>query len=207
MTETPLYQVEDGWIELVDGRKFHFGAEPDALARMLRPEEIAWALSRLCRYNGHTRRFYTVAEHCVLMADWVARQPGATACDVLTALHHDDAEHIIGDLPRPIKVKMPQFKALEERLDQAVALRFGTYWPLPPWLKEIDARILRDERAAVMNPSPNEWGTDELEPLGVRFMPLRGRLPILMRREWLKRHYHWAGRLVTEQTGVVCRKA
>jgi len=140
-----LYQVEDGWIELGSGLPFYFGAEPPQLASMMLVEDIAQSLSRLCRYNGHTKRHYSVAEHCILMADYVDRQ-GGSALDCLTALHHDDAEYIIGDLPRPVKYKMPQFKELETRLDEAVAIRFETIWPMPPWLKELDARILVDER-------------------------------------------------------------
>lgn len=190
MTETTLYQVEDGWIELHSGIPFHFGAEPAEIAPNIRVNDIATSLSRLCRYNGHTRRFYSVAEHTILMADWVERQ-GGTPKECLQALHHDDAEYIIGDLPRPIKYKMPQFKALEERLDRAIAIRFGLPNPMPAWLKELDARILVDEREQVMNPSDNEWGTDDLESLGVRLMGLRGRLSPVMRRMWLRRHLRW----------------
>lgn len=191
MTETRFYQVEDGWIEIVSGKQFYFGAEPDRLCWSIEAPDVAYALARLCRYNGHTRRHYSVAEHTVLIADHVEREGGSPR-ECLTALHHDDAEYIIGDLARPVKAKMPQFKDLEERLDQAVALAFGTIWPLPDWLKELDARILRDERAAVMNPSDNEWGTDELDPLNVKFMPVRGRFAFLMKRTWLRRHYRWA---------------
>ncbi len=196
MTETHLYQVEDGWIELVDGTRFYFEAPED---HMIRPEAVAYSLSRLCRYNGHTRRHYSVAEHCVLMADWCEGH-GFTPRECLTALHHDDAEYIIGDLPRPVKAKIPQFKELETVLDQAMALRFLTIWPFPGWLKELDARILVDERSNVMYPSDNEWGTDDLDPLGVHFRGLTGRSPWLMRRLWLRRHRRLTG-LMMEQEG------
>lgn len=188
MTETRLYQVEDGWIEVISGGQFHF-VEPRQ--DEIRVEDVAYSLSRLCRYNGHTRRHYSVAEHCCLMADWVAEQEWSTPRDVLTALHHDDAEYIIGDLPRPVKVMMPQFKEVETVLDQALARKFGTVWPFPDWLKELDARILVDERRSVMNPSDNEWGTDTLEPLGLRFKWLTGRSSWLTRRAFLRRHRYW----------------
>ncbi|WP_185847867.1 metal-dependent phosphohydrolase [Brucella abortus] len=185
MGEPHLYQVEDGWIETRSGRRFHFA---DPMAHEIVLEDVADVLPRLCRYNGHTRRWYSVAEHCCLMADWVEKQPWATPLDALTALHHDDAEYIIGDLPRPIKQVLPEFKAIEERLDRAVSIRFGTIWPFPAWLKEVDSRILRDERGLVMNPSDNEWGTDELEPLGVRPWEIMGRLQWFVRGCWLGRH-------------------
>ncbi len=183
------YTVEDGWLELVHGTQFYFNSPT---SDMIHVEEIAHALSLLCRYNGHTRRYYSVAEHCILMADWVAKQTWATPLDVLTALHHDDAEYIIGDLARPVKAKMPQFKELELILDRAIALRFGTLYPFPPWLKEIDARIIQDERNNVINPSDNDWGTDSLVPLDVQFFEVAGRFPMLMRRAFLTRHHRWS---------------
>ncbi len=188
MTETTLYTVEDGWIELVNGTRFYFQAPADYMVRV---EEVAHSLSQLCRYNGHTRRFYSVAEHAILMADYVERGGGSPR-ECLTALHHDDAEYIIGDLARPVKAKTPQFKAHENVLDETIARRFGTIHPFPAWLKELDRRILRDEREAVMNPSQNDWGTGGLEPLGVRFYSLRGRFCWVMRRHFLRRHRKWA---------------
>lgn len=179
-----LYTVEDGWIETYTGVRLYFGAPTP---EMLRLADVAHVLPRLARYNGHTRRFYSVAEHACLMRDWVASRGGSPR-DRLTALHHDDAEFVIGDLPRPIKHKMSQFKEVESKLDQALALRFHTEWPMPPWLKDIDSRILKDERRQVMRRSDNEWGTDRLEELGVRLWAVRGRFQSWVRHEWVRRH-------------------
>lgn len=189
-------QVEDGWIELVDGTAFTFGAPT---LDMINVEPIAYVLSKICRYNGHTKRHYSVAEHCILLADYVAGKAWATPRDVMTALHHDDAEYIIGDLARPVKHKVPAFKKIEHILDQAIAAKFNTIWPFPDWLPEFDARILQDERKTVMNPSSNNWGTDDLEPLNVSFLKFRGHWPFLIRRAFLKRHNYWAKRMLEEQ--------
>lgn len=184
-----LYQVEDGWIEIHDGTPFRFAAPERG---SLSAEVIATSLSRICRYGGHTRRFYSVAEHCILMADYVAAQDWATPRDILTTLHHDDAEAVIGDLPRPIKAKMPQFKTAENVLDSFIADEFGTYLRFPAWLKEYDTRILVNERAEIMNPSNNDWGTDDMDPLpGIVFKHITGRFPSLIARQWLNRHYQW----------------
>lgn len=199
MGEATLYQVEDGWIELVSGRQFYFGRDPEWMAHQIHEDDVAYALSRLCRYNGHAKRTFYVAEHTVVMADYVERN-GGTPRQCLTALHHDDAEYIIGDLARPVKQKVPPFKNIENGLDEAVSIRFGTEWPFPSWLKELDSRILRDEREQVMNPSDNEWGTDSLKPLGVRFMPLRGRSSWWVRRMWLARHRRWSEAMAWEGT-------
>jgi hypothetical protein len=158
---------------------------------MINVEAIAYVLAKICRYNGHTKRHYSVAEHCILLADYVAEKPWATPQDVLTALHHDDAEFIIGDLARPIKAKVPAFKKIEHILDQAIAKKFNTIWPFPDWLPEYDARILQDERQNVMHPSDNNWAIDDLEPLDVSFMWIRGRSPFLTKHAFLNRHEYW----------------
>ncbi len=203
MTDSTLYTVEDGWIELVDGTPFYFGAEPWLIAGMVEPEAIAHSLSYLCRYNGHTSRFYTVLEHTYIMAEWVERQPWSTPRDILTALHHEDAESIIGDMARPIKVKDPVFKGLDDRLTEGMAMRFGFEYPFPTWLKDIDARILKDERGANMNPSTNEWGTDALEALEISFRPWLSRWPWLGRKMWLRKHRRWTREMQKTMPGIL----
>lgn len=197
--EHHLYQVEDGWCELGDGTAFYFGAEPEVLADSIEPWSIAMALSKLCRYNGHTRRFYSVAEHTILMADYVEKVLKLGPRECLTALHHDDSEGLVlGDLPRPVKVKMPQFKALEDRHDKAISIRFNTIHPLPSFVKDLDARILNDERRKVMRKSPHSWGVDSLEPMGIRPWFIRGRFSRLVAHEWLKRHNRWTRMMEAE---------
>ncbi|MEE8608964.1 MAG: hypothetical protein V3S55_15275 [Nitrospiraceae bacterium] len=184
--ELHLYMVEDGWIEVFPGDVFHFG---HPMPGEIKVESIAHALARLCRYNGHTTRHYSVAEHACHVSDWVRVQPGSTIRDAYTALHHDDAEYIIGDLPKPIKVTMPNFMALERILDMAISLDLGTTYPFPPIIKEADSRILKDERHAVMVPSEHDWGVDVLEKLGVKFWSTMGRFPWYVERQYLKRHH------------------
>ena len=179
MSETKLYQVENGWIETYVGEQFHF-MDPDPLEISL--FDVAHALSQLCRYNGHTKKFYSVAEHSVLIAEWLINHNHRPEI-ALTGLLHDAAEAYIGDMPRPIKVKLPDFKELEKRIDFAVGQRFGIFYPFPDIIHELDSRILRDEREQIMNASGHEWGTDKLRPLGVK---VRGWRPRKARRRFLK---------------------
>lgn len=161
--QTRFHQVEDGWLETYTGVKFHF-LEP--VPEEINLLDIAHALANTGRYGGHTRQFYSVAEHSMLMAEWLRKQ-GGTPLTVFTTLMHDAAETYIGDLCRPLKVLLPDFKAIEEKIDVAVACRFGTVYPFPPVVKELDSRILVDERRQLMSDSGNVWFTDTLEPLGV----------------------------------------
>jgi hypothetical protein len=156
--------AETAWMETNSGRQFNY-AHLDAGSICI--EDVAAALSKMCRYNGHTRRFYSVAEHCVLMSRWVSGQADRTIDDCKVALLHDASEAYLSDVVRPVKNFLEDYKAMEASIDGFVMAHFEVQYPFPPWLKEIDTRILVDERAQAMNPSTNVWGVDGLEPLGV----------------------------------------
>jgi hypothetical protein len=146
------------WIQV------HSGAQ--AYPMDLRPSEveitdIAHSLSMQCRYTGHCLRFYSVAEHSVLMARWV---PPA---DAMYALLHDASEAYLTDVPRPIKPFLPGYKEAERRVQDAVWKRFGLKPGNPYSVDTADARILNDERAQNMAPSAVEWVMPSPEPLGV----------------------------------------
>lgn len=180
----------DSWVELSSGRKFPLNLPAFQMQWNIHAEDIAHSLSRLCRYNGHTQRHYSVAEHTIVIADFVERR-GGSAKDCLTALHHDSPEFVLGDIIRPVKSTAPDLKVLDETVSRAVAFRFKTHWPTPGWLRDLDNRILRDERRQVMRHTQNRWFCDHLEPLNVRLMPIRGRFSPIMRRMWLSRHRRW----------------
>lgn len=170
------------WIETVSGRKFHF-LDPDPSE--FDAGDVAHALGMQCRFNGHTRRFYSVAEHCVLMTEWARHnRPDSTARELLTVLHHDDAEAYISDLPRPVKSCFPDYRAAEGVIDHKAALAFGTLWPMPAFVKELDSRILRDERDQALSDSGHEW-MNTLSPLGV---VLQFWNPARARDQWLRYH-------------------
>lgn len=192
--------VAEDYIESFSGRRVRFGASPEVLANDIYLGDVAHALSMLCRFNGHTNRFYSVAEHCLLLARY-AMDRGMSPLECLTVLHHDDAEYIIGDLARPIKIVMPEFKKMENRIDQAVALRFGTEWPLPGYVKELDARILADERINLMSDSGNSWCSDVLEPLGVKFMGMRGSVPGNLYSDFVALHH-----ILNDRMKSACRR-
>lgn len=107
-------------------------------------EDIAHALSQICRFTGHTARFYSVAEHSVHCASLVPREHR------LAALLHDAAEAYLGDVSRPLKSILPQYKALEARVEAAVLGRFGLALPLDPCVKEADRTMLRVEQQQAM---------------------------------------------------------
>jgi 5'-deoxynucleotidase YfbR-like HD superfamily hydrolase len=130
-------------------------------------EDIAHALSMQCRFAGHVNRFYSVAEHSVLM--WTR----ATKANALWALLHDASEAYLSDIVRPIKNNLSGYKTIEIGLMGAVAERFGLASEMPDEVKSLDNRILMDERAQLMRLTPEVWNfCGETQPLGVTIQGL-----------------------------------
>jgi len=70
-------------------------------------EDIAHALANICRWTGHTSRFYSVAEHCIRAA---AIAPPECKLHVLM---HDAAEAYLGDVATPLKNLLPEYQTIE----------------------------------------------------------------------------------------------
>lgn len=145
------------WIQIASGRQFW---PMDPRPNEIFIEDIAHALSMLCRFGGHCLRFYSVAEHCVLMAR------KAEPRHALWALLHDASEAYLVDVPRPIKPFLIGYEAAEAKIMQAIALRFNLHLGMPDAVKTMDRAILMDEQIQNMAPAPVKWSTD-VEPLGV----------------------------------------
>lgn len=119
-------------------------------------QDLAHALSRLCRFGGHARTHYSVAQHSVLVSTLV---PPALA---LAGLLHDAAEAYVGDVVSPVKRLLADFAQVEARVLSAVALRFAVpLWAFhTPEVAAADRAALLAERAALLPPSPRAWGED-----------------------------------------------
>ena len=107
-------------------------------------EDIAHALSLLCRGNGHVRTFWSVAQHCICCAK-EAYARGLSNRMALACLLHDASECYMSDIPRPFKKKLPKYRKLEDALLEMIYIKFiGS--PLTDEeqikLKEIDDSML-----------------------------------------------------------------
>jgi 5'-deoxynucleotidase YfbR-like HD superfamily hydrolase len=104
-------------------------------------EDIAHGLARVARWNGQTKgaHGFSVAQHSVLVERLVAElSPRLTLQMRLLALLHDAPEYVVGDLISPFKAAVGvNYKALEERLQAAVHLRFGLPAIVPAALKTL----------------------------------------------------------------------
>lgn len=165
-----------GWMQTFTGRAFYPMAP---LTEDVDPADIAHALSLICRYGGHTKVFYSVAEHCVLMSYAVS------PASALWALLHDATEAYVGDMVRPLKQMIPAYRDVEDRLSNVIADRFGISRTCPDEVKQADLRILHDERDALMGDPPQPWRSLEgVRPLGVQVM---GWAPEYAERQYLDR--------------------
>lgn len=108
--------------------------------------EIAHALSHICRFTGHVREFYSVAQHSYLASCIVPKE------HALSALMHDASEAYLGDVSSPLKSMMPDYKALELEVEAALFAKLGLPFPMHPCIKQADLRLLMTERRDLLPP-------------------------------------------------------
>ncbi len=78
-------------------------------------EDIAHALSLVCRGNGHVKTFFSVGQHCIRCA-LEAEARGYSNRLVLACLLHDAGEAYMSDITRPLKQYLPRYQAYEKQL-------------------------------------------------------------------------------------------
>ncbi len=114
-------------------------------------EDIAHALSHLCRANGHFKDFYSVAQHCIHCAQ-EAQARGLSIRVQLGCLLHDGSEAYLSDVTRPVKQVMPAYLEIEEPLQEAIWNKWIRQ-PLTPeeirQIFEIDDQLLYNEFLAL----------------------------------------------------------
>lgn len=188
MTKTPTANMSEDeqwhkaqWMQTYTGKKFYPTAPIVADIDIL---DIAHSLSMQCRYNGHVKEFYSVAEHCVLMSYAVEKSHNKELA--FEALLHDATEAYVGDMVRPLKIQMPEFQEAERIIAEAIGERFGapSSSAMSPEVKDADNRILLDEKAALMGLSPGKWEVDNLPSLRVY---IKAWDPITARNKYLQR--------------------
>mgnify|MGYP000850451843 CR=1 FL=1 len=148
----------DNWIQTFSGTCFDLDAVSPANVLI---HDVARSLSRIPRYMGHSTRIYSVAEHAVLAAQ-LAKMCGASALLQYACLHHDSAEAYVGDVVGPIRRYLgEEWKSLEERVEDAIAERFGLDFGFArdPFVVDIDLAMLEAERQKLMLSPPHPWKT------------------------------------------------
>lgn len=152
-------------IELLNGQMFDY-LNPSATPEVS-IEELAHILSNVCRFAGHVRYFYSVAQHALnvsLIVDQAHRKAG---------LLHDTAEGFTNDITTPLKFVIgPVFKQIEVGIETDMARRFGFQYPLSDEVKLADLQMLAIEKE-VLKPFPSHWAIlDGIDIEPIRHIPL-----------------------------------
>lgn len=171
----------NAWIQTSSGRCFpvlHPTADDVDI------EDVAHALSNLCRFAGHTKEYYSVAQHSVLVSHHVSPE------HALQALLHDAPEAYIVDLPRPLKHSgmVDGYKVIEDRVWAAVAEHFFLFEEIHPEVKLADNRALFTEQRDLIGKQAKPW-TGQTEPYQGTIVPLtpkQAKSQFLARYEWLE---------------------
>jgi len=138
------------WIQTYTGRRFDL-LEPRMADVDIR--DIAHALSQQCRFNGHCRQFYSVAEHSVRVAALLP--PELELCGLM----HDAAEAYVGDMVSPLKDRLISFVSIEHEIMKVLAGIFYFEWPMPEEVKMSDERLCVTEGRDLMGGTEG-WGID-----------------------------------------------
>ena len=142
-------------ILLSNGQYFDF---LDPGASIWGVDELAIALGKCCRFAGHCRNFYSVAEHSVHVASLVPPEHR------LAALLHDAHEAFTGDITYPLKRLIGDaIKPIEARIDAVLFARFGVPLPLPATVKQADRQMLWLEQRELMG-NDDSWSATEAPP-------------------------------------------
>ncbi len=174
------------WMMTFTGKKF-YPADP-------RPEDvciedIAHHLAMEIRYGGAVSQTYSVAEHSILVSQFVPPE------HALEALLHDGGEAYAKDIPRPLK-KHPAMRGYEAILDRCQAVVFEAFGisPTPAStsaIKRVDDALVLDETRALMR-FPDEYPSRHpgAEPLGA---DIAGYSPENAEIQFLLRYYQLRG--------------
>ncbi len=149
-------------------------------------EDIAHGLGNICRYAGQCRDFYSVAEHSILVSETAVGHE-------FEALLHDAAEAFLGDITRPLKQMLPDYRKIENSVQKAIFDRFGLPRALNPFIKQADLRVLAAEQRQIMPAGTDAWAREsKVEPAPVvvlHLSPADAKKAFLERFKMLRSQY------------------
>lgn len=144
------------WTQVSGGQKFHpLDPKPEEIHFV----DIATALSNICRYGGHVKRFYSVAEHSYLVSLRV-EELGGDLYEQKWALLHDASEAYLGDIVRPLKYQplFAEYLKYEKRLQAMIVGKFDLAPLEPDIVKACDWEMLGTEVDQLKRPIHPDWG-------------------------------------------------
>jgi len=175
-----------GWMQVYTGGKFY---PLDPRPEEIFIEDIAHALSLLCRYVGHIKRFYSVAEHCWYVSERVSKE------NALWGLLHDATEAYLSDISHPLKYmpEMAIYKKIEKDVQKVICARFGLSETEPQEVKDIENRLLANETRDLFPKRHKDW---HWKHKSLRKLYIAGYQPQQIEKMYLDRFYELGGKYV-----------
>lgn len=141
--------------------------------------DLAHGLANQCRYGGHSKFFYSIAQHC-FYASFLA-----PAAHRFEALMHDAHESVCLDMMTPLKIICPDYARIEKKGESAMRAAFGLPEHMSPEVKRVDLEMLATEYDQLMPREDQPWDVVR----GVERMPGRIQMwsPNVAKTMWLRR--------------------
>lgn len=144
------------WIQTASGQAFDYAGAARGKPQPVLLDDVATALSNLCRFTGHCRIFYSVAEHSVMvshrarqLASWDGLRPELVRQAAQWGLLHDASEAYAGDVNRPLKHMdgMEAYRSIESACETQIIHAFLDA-PPPDYIRKL-VKIADNEALAV----------------------------------------------------------
>jgi 5'-deoxynucleotidase YfbR-like HD superfamily hydrolase len=176
--------VSDFWIQTYSGKAFDLA---ETTIESINIVDIAHSLSMQCRFNGHVREFYSVAEHSVRVSVAVEHAAAGQHDSIelaLWGLMHDASEAYVGDLVLPLKSALrcsasgqhaSEYDRHEKRVQQMICAKFGLPLVEPEIVKRMDKVLLLTEKRDLLGSGEREWNDLGIAPLRNVIVPVEPR--------------------------------
>ena len=153
------------YIQTFTGKHFYpFDPNPDDICI----EDVAHALAHQCRFTGHCKSFYSVAQHSIIVSNLVSGKE-----DRRWGLLHDASEAYLTDVARPVKHSpaFAEYRKAEALVMKAVCKKFGLEGMMPSTVHAADNIALASEAYCLMG-DVSSWGLSEDDMKRVAVYPI-----------------------------------
>ena len=168
--------IQGPTILLWSGQYFDFLNPEESLFTI---QDIAHGLSNICRFGSQSHSFYSVAQHSVYVSHLVPLEHR------YAALMHDAAEAFVGDVPRPLKRLLRDYREIEARVEAVIAERFRFPLEKHALIKAADNAMLAAEQIQLMRNRDGWSDTKNVQAAGIVIDPWP---PLKARDEFLSRY-------------------
>jgi len=144
------FDPDEAWIQTFTGMRIN-PTKPNE--KSINLQDIAHALARQCRFSGHVKEYYSVAQHSVLVSHLCDSK------DALAGLLHDASEAYLVDIPAPLKRsgKFDAYLEFEKAMQDAICRKFGLLEAEPESVKKADKIILATEARDLLSMMRSDW--------------------------------------------------